>query len=197
MSGSWGFQILPYIDQTPLFKGAVAPSAGIAAFTCPGRGRPTYRTTTNWPWQDYFINVYLNDSVTVSASTADSKRTLVSIVDGSANTVFVGHGNIQTSLYSQATDMANVSAGIHIGGTWATARGGPATPSSPSCLLARDNSTAVTTTGTQWGGAFSQGALMGMCDGTVRLFPYNMNGKSFGAFLTPNGFEVSWVCADT
>ncbi len=195
-SGSWGFQILPFIDQGSLFKEAVAPSAGIAAFMCPGRGRPAYTTTTGWPWTDYFINVYLNDGTGSAPDAADVKRTPVAMIDGSSNTIFAGHGNIQTTLYDKATDMPNVSAGIHIGGTWATSRGGPNWSSAPNCALARDNSDDVLTTGIQWGGPFPQGSLVGMCDGTVRLFPYNMSGGTFGAFLTPNGGEVSSLCGD-
>jgi len=194
-SGSWGFQILSYLDQTPLFMnnpGAApaAPSAGIQAFLCPGRGRPGFTTTTNWPWSDYFLNVYLNDAASGYAA-VDIKRTLVGIVDGSSNTVFVGHGNIQTTLYSQSTDMANVSTGIHLGGTSGTARGGPSTaaaPASPNCVLGRDSSTAPT--GSSWGSPFAQGALMCMGDATVRMFPYSMNGTVFGAFLTPVGGET-------
>jgi type II secretory pathway pseudopilin PulG len=193
-SGSWGFQILPFLDQKPLFNDAKAPSAGIPTFMCPGRGRPAYTKTTDWPWTDYFINDYLNDATGSAPNTADSKRTLDGIIDGSSNTIFAGHGNIQTTLYGQAMDMASVSAGIHVGGTWATARGGPNTPSFPSCLLARDDSAPVTASGTQWGSAFPEGALMGFCDGTVRLFPYNMSGPAFGAFLTPNGVEVVTPC---
>jgi Protein of unknown function (DUF1559) len=187
-SGSWCFQILPFIDQAPLFNEAKAPSAGIAAFMCPGRGRPAYSTSTDWPWTDYFINDYLNDSTGSAPDTFDIKRTLVGLINGTSNTIFAGHGNIQTTLYAQDTDMPNISAGIHIGGTWATARGGP-NKIAPNCALARDNSNAVAANGTQWGGPFPQGGLMGMCDGTVRMFSYDMSGTTFGRFLDPFGFD--------
>ena len=39
-----------------------------------------------------------------------------------------------------------------------------------------------------WGGPFSQGGLMCMGDGTVRMFPYALENVS--AFLTPAGGEV-------
>ncbi len=46
-SGSWGYQILPFIDQQPLFDsqaGTIPTSWGdkLAAFNCPLRGRPGY-----------------------------------------------------------------------------------------------------------------------------------------------------------
>jgi len=43
-SGSWAFQILPFIDQNPLFitpGTLITPNYGITAFMCPGRGRAT------------------------------------------------------------------------------------------------------------------------------------------------------------
>ena len=52
----------------------------------------------------------------------------------------------------------------------------------------------MTTNG--WGSSFAQGGLMGMLDGTVRMFPYSMGntgaftGSPLGAFLTPTNGEV-------
>jgi prepilin-type N-terminal cleavage/methylation domain-containing protein len=193
-SGSWAFQILSYLDQTPLFESNLAPAAGIAAYLCPGRGRPSYITTAsapapanpdvNWPWTDYFLNVVINDPINQTANLYDARRTLVGITDGASNTVLAGHGNIQTSLYSSATSMTNVSAGINNGGTFGTARGGA------TGLLARDNGNPVIGTGLQWGSPFAQGGLMAMADATVRMFPYQMSGPTFQAFLTPTGGET-------
>ena len=41
--GSFAFQILPYLDQGPLYAqatGGSGPAIGLAVFMCPGRGRP-------------------------------------------------------------------------------------------------------------------------------------------------------------
>jgi prepilin-type N-terminal cleavage/methylation domain-containing protein len=193
-SGSWGFQILPYIDQGPLFTSAVAPNAGIAAFMCPGRGRPLYPTsgsvvTSGWPWTDYFLNDLLNDSTGTTPGAANIKRTLVGITDGTSNTVLTGHGNIQTTQYSSSTEMAGISVNIATGGTWGTARSGTVSGTTATAALAADSPTVVPT-GLSWGGPFPQGALIGMADATVRLFGYSLNGATFGAFLTPSGNEV-------
>ena len=40
-----------------------------------------------------------------------------------------------------------------------------------------------------WGGPLPQGGLMGLGDGTVRLFPYAYQG--FSAFLTPDGNDLA------
>jgi prepilin-type N-terminal cleavage/methylation domain-containing protein len=201
-SGSWAFMILSYIDQAPLFNNtnltsnssyvaAAAPSAGLAAYMCPGRGRPTYCTTDNWPWTDYFINECLNDPLGTSGpGSADTRRTLVGITDGTSNTILTGHGNIQTTLYSQSTAMAGISTEILLGGSWGTARGpGGATPSATTVLFARDTTTSPSTTGLSWGSPFPQGGLMGMADATVRMFPYSVQPTLY-QFLTPTGGEI-------
>jgi prepilin-type N-terminal cleavage/methylation domain-containing protein len=197
-AGSWQWQILSYIDQAPLFSGQAgvltAPAAGIPAYMCPGRGRPSYITSAtagiavtdlNWPWSDYFLNALLNDPTTFTANLPDVRRTLVGITDGTSNTILAGHGQILPSLYSSSTGMPNISSGINCGGTWGTARG-TAAPA-----FARDSNTIPpVTTGASWGSPFPQGGLMGMADATVRMFPYSLAGTQLYQFLTPTGGEV-------
>ena len=200
-SGSWGFQLLTFLDQTPLFNYTAAPAAGLAVFMCPGRGRPMYDTTSNWPWTDYFYNAYLNDPLTGTANAADAKRTLVGIIDGSSNTIFAGHANINPAQYSNTTAATvTLSGPINIGGTFNSARN--VSGSSPGFNRDLTGVPTSTSTTSNWGSAFAQGGLMGICDGTVRMFPYGMTlgtvssstGSatlgSFAAFLTPNGNEV-------
>ncbi|MSU79080.1 MAG: DUF1559 domain-containing protein [Gemmataceae bacterium] len=198
-SGSWGFQITPYMDQTPIFtNGATAATtvAGIAAYMCPGRGRPSYLAGGAGPasgmWCDFFYNGYLNSSGFAASSPngADVRRTMVGISDGSSNTIFAGHGNIATGSWSSSALIANQSSSLFTGGLVTTYRGGGAGSASvgPATVLARDT---AATTGNTWGSPYAQGALMGMGDGTVRMFPYSITGNPFGAFLTPNNGEVS------
>jgi prepilin-type N-terminal cleavage/methylation domain-containing protein len=85
-TGSWQFQILAFIDQAPLFNGSggvlTAPSAGLAAYMCPGRGRPAYVVTSsgnvngsdaNWPWSDYFLNAYINEPTPVPTFAGEAR----------------------------------------------------------------------------------------------------------------------------
>jgi prepilin-type N-terminal cleavage/methylation domain-containing protein len=194
-TGSWQFMILSYIDQAPLFTNNVAPASGLAAYMCPGRGRPSYiavstgnaTSDAGWPWSDYFLNEIINDSTGAAPAAADTRRTLVGITDGTSNTILAGHGQIQPSLYSSSTGMLNTSSGINFGGTWGTARGGT---TAATALFARDSNTIPpNTTGGSWGSPFPQGGLMGMADATVRMFPYQMQTTLF-QFLTPTGGEV-------
>jgi prepilin-type N-terminal cleavage/methylation domain-containing protein len=197
-TGSWQFQVLTYLDQTPLFSGTngvlVAPNAGIAAYLCPGRGRPTYAAaiglndpgTIGWPWSDYFLNEVINDSTGANPALPDVHRTLVGITDGSSNTILCGHGQIAPANYSSATTSLNITTTINHGGTWGTARGG----SAALIVFARDNNTNQPNPGgISWGGPFPQGALMCMADATVRMFPYQLTGAQIYQFLTPTGGE--------
>ena len=62
-SGSRAYQILPFIDQAPMFNNPENFKAvGIAAYMCPGRGRPLFEAGGG-PWTDYFYNNYLNSDV--------------------------------------------------------------------------------------------------------------------------------------
>jgi prepilin-type N-terminal cleavage/methylation domain-containing protein len=94
-SGSWLFQVLPYVDQQTMFHlsgvAATPPTSaaaagmtaaahqipvamrnsGIATYICPGRGRQAYISNVG-PWADYAINIYLNLSSAVPQTTAAS-----------------------------------------------------------------------------------------------------------------------------
>jgi hypothetical protein len=184
-SGSWAFQILPYVDQGPMYA-TVDKSRGVAIYMCPGRGRPQM-DAGNGAWTDYFINGFLNDPKQASKPDApDFKRSIIAIPDGTSNTVMVGHGNISSLDYTKSGKVAG-SGSIFVGGTIGTLRAGNNADANPTgVFLARDS--AVTPSIGNWGGPFSQGALMCMGDASVRTFPYAT--ANFGAFLTPAGNEM-------
>ena len=187
-SGDWGFQILSYIDQAPLFLN-VNRSTGLAVYMCPGRGRPPVEIAKDagGAWSDYFWNNYLNDPKNAEKpDNADFKRTLVGITDGTSNTILAGHGNIEISQYKAQSNVTLCSTVLN-GGTFGTARAGKNGETSPAGITLQRDSENAPTMGS-WGGPLPQGALMGMCDGTVRMFPYGLN--NLGDFLTPTGGEV-------
>jgi type II secretory pathway pseudopilin PulG len=193
-SGSWAFQILPYIDQGPMFKtGPDRPGVRaevIGAYLCPQRCRQLVEKDRG-AWTDYFINNYVNDPKNASKpNNADTKVTMASIKDGTSNTVFAAQGNISTRDYEKERGVTG-STNIFAGGQAGTMRAGtdwrPGT--APFASMLRDSADPPDLANGGWGGPFPQGALMGMGDGTVRMFPYAMSGTVFGAFLTPNGDE--------
>jgi prepilin-type N-terminal cleavage/methylation domain-containing protein len=125
-SGSWGFQISPFIDQSVVFANPAGANLGISAYMCPGRGRPTMTTTaydgaTSPPWADYVINPWLNDQVAGSVSAPDNHMTMVGITDGTSNTIFYGHGQVRPADYATMVSTAGYLFTILEGGTTATA----------------------------------------------------------------------------
>ena len=117
-SGSWAFQILPFIEQANIFKN-VDRTAAIKTYLCPGRNRPAVETSNGGgAWSDYFLNNYLNDAANAEKpDNADKKITFINITDGTSNTVLAGHGNIDTKQYESAKDV-KLSSNIFNGGTF-------------------------------------------------------------------------------
>jgi hypothetical protein len=192
-SGSWAFQILPFINQNALFtNNPINRNVGVPAYTCPGRGRPPVSATG--AWTDYFINTWVNDSAVGGVATPDTRRTLVGITDGTSNTIIVGHGTVDPTLYSSTTAIAQ-STDIFNGGNAGTARN-----------VTTNRRDMTGDRSLNWGGPFPQGALMAMGDATVRLFPYTsysggvitagvstVTTPGLGAFLTPTGGEAAML----
>jgi type II secretory pathway pseudopilin PulG len=195
VTGSWAFMILPYVDQEPMFASA-GTHAGVAVFMCPGRNRPVHCTGMGGPgaWTDYFINSFLNDS-NGDPTARSNKRTVRGVIDGSSETILVGHGQIRPSDYGLPNTLAGFTDIIFSGGSPANCR--------PNTTVVNSQDAENSLPG-NWGGPFSQGSLMAMADASVRLFPYTVTGgtitdgecdggdgehRPFGFLLTPSGGE--------
>ena len=189
-SGSWAFQILPYIDQNHMFGNPeIGRQSGIPILMCPGRSRPNFEHGGG-AWTDYFINNYVNNAEgALKPDGPDQRRSMAGIMDGTSNTIFAGHGNISVPQYSLAANVA-MSSNIFMGGTDGTMRAGNNGRANPTGVSLLRDSPNLPQVGS-WGGPFPVGGLMAMGDGAVRIFPYNTN--NFGAFLTPNGGEQVFV----
>ena len=191
-SGSWGFQILPFVDQANIFAKPTRDLV-IAVFRCPARDRSAFEIVKDGggAWTDYFYNNYLNDPLEATKPNApDKKRRFLGITDGTSNTVMVGHGNVNTKQYMATADVA-FSSNIFDGGTNGTMRAGnntkPNEPASPGGVtLARDSDQNPGVG--SWGGPFHNGFLIVLCDGSARFVTYNIN--NFSALLTPDGGEA-------
>lgn len=190
-SGSWGYQILPFVDQARAFNQADR-TAIVPTYLCPGRGRPPLEAGKG-AWSDYYYNNYLNASDQASQPDGfDRKRTLMAVADGTSNTVFAGHGAINRQQYMQSQNVTLCST-VFVGGTFGTARAGNNVQQfgqDPTGVTFRRDDDIAPTLGS-WGGPFPGGGLMAMCDGTVRTFPYHTN--NLGQFLTPNGGENAFL----
>jgi prepilin-type N-terminal cleavage/methylation domain-containing protein len=188
-SGSWAFQILPFIEQANTFK-KVDRMAIISVYLCPGRGRPKLETSNGGgAWTDYFYNNYLNDPMNAEKADAkDDKRTFIGITDGTSNTVMLGHGNINPKQYLSNANVT-LSTNIFGGGTFGTARAGKNGAANPKGVTLQRDSENAPEMGS-WGGPFAGGALVAFCDGSVRFVSYTLGGDNMGALLTPAGGEA-------
>jgi hypothetical protein len=185
-SGSWGFQIAPFIDQSQMFAAGTS-DVGIATLMCPGRGRPSSSITpalgaATPPWSDYVINPWLNDplgggGLTSISAVSDNKRTLAGITDGSSNTILFGHGQINTGDYGTRIATPGYMNTILIGGTTATALS--SNPAAGPVTFARDSAETRRDAARGWGSPYAQGCLMSLGDATVRMFPYSLGVGSF------------------
>lgn len=119
------------------------------------------------PATDYGINPYIN-STSGSLSAAPSKIKMNTISDGTSNTILLGQIYYPVTQYSDSSVSATDSRmSIFRAGTSATGRNGLG---DSAATWLRDGSAAAFN---QWGSPLSEGGLMAMADGTVRLFPYS------------------------
>ncbi len=120
------------------------------------------------PATDFGMNPYLN-SPTGTLNATDRKRTLVGIQDGSSNTILLGHIYVARSDYPLTTAAsANAQLPIFRGGQNGTSRNGLG--DTAATWLMDGTATALN----QWGSPMTEGGLMAMGDGTIRVFPYQV-----------------------
>jgi prepilin-type N-terminal cleavage/methylation domain-containing protein len=185
-TGSWAFMILPFIEQQPLYNrangtGLNAYKTGVAVYLCPARSRVPFATSDVYgSYTDYGINAYLNNShrtcTNCGGTTLEDpnrRAILVGIPDGSSNVIFAGHLLIRPNRY-QNTAGRDWRESIWQGGYGGTAR------RDFDCFRQDDNGAPLNC----WGAPFSQGGLFVMCDGSVRMFPYNTS--RLVRFFRPN-----------
>ena len=113
--GPFSYDLLPYIEQSAMWSlgtaGAQPPacvSSGtiVKAFLSPGRGRTAYLDSNKWQGSDYGINAYpYNGNQTSTAAGTwhganKTNLTLVSITDGTSNTIFLGEKSVSSNSYT-------------------------------------------------------------------------------------------------
>ena len=169
---SYAFQILPYIEQGNYyqsFNGTLnkAPAgtqlSPIKGLLCPSRGRQGVATSgVLGPKTDYAINANVNDS-NGGRGSANAKRRIETLGDGSSNTIAVGQKYMKRGDYPSSS-----------GSGWdeSILQGGSGGPSRSASWLIRDHAT--TAPNNQWGSPYVSGAPFAMYDGSVRFINFNV-----------------------
>jgi len=174
----WAYQILPYIEQKALFDARPqVQTAGVPVYLCPSRAHQKFSTGTspnspgiNGPYTNYCINwqSFPNDW------TAIRPLPLISNLNGTSNTVFVGEGRMDTNQINN-TNSSNWEEVIYSGGYGGTGRGDPnagnqgttIVPDAPG--IGQNNG---------WGSPHGGGAQFVMCDGSVRMISFSLSGSA-------------------
>jgi prepilin-type N-terminal cleavage/methylation domain-containing protein len=180
--GSWGYQILPFIEQDNLHRiqngGTTnARASTVKTFLCPGRGRPGMATSgVVGPMTDYAINCWLNNPGDTGAQDVRTlnRRTIQSIPDGSSNTILVGHKYVGLADYGRTAGSGWDESIMQ--GAW-----GGAGRAQPNYTQDRAGSAL----GNWWGGPFPGGGLFLMGDGHVRTIPYSTAAAQFRLLMHP------------
>jgi prepilin-type N-terminal cleavage/methylation domain-containing protein len=168
-SGSWAYQILPYVEQRALFDNAPGaapgPQLAVSMFVCPGRARVGFTNPggnpRTGPTTDYAINTWLNDPIGGSTGAADRRLRLIGMMDGTSNTIFAGHASLQTEQY-ETDDPGNWNETFFVGGYGGSGRGGSTCQADGPGISHGNN----------WGGPFPGAALFVLGDGSVRPITY-------------------------
>ncbi len=115
--GPWTYQILPFIEQQalynlPAWNGTAAtsvanpvPGIPVKVFMDPGRGRAMLDQSFNSALTDFALNTNPFGTTNYALFEGKAMRTLLSISDGTSNTVFVGEKALATGRYNNGTGL--------------------------------------------------------------------------------------------
>jgi prepilin-type N-terminal cleavage/methylation domain-containing protein/prepilin-type processing-associated H-X9-DG protein len=198
-TGSWGYSILPYLEQQ---NAVAANDQGVNAkvFLCPSRGRdqpqvvpevdpfiPSLIYTSGGlnPWckTDYAGNWYVlvNRWWAGGCPLVGFPMPLLSITDGTSNTILAGEKAMAPQRYNTGT--WDFDEPIFAGGSCGTGRSGT--------VIVQDVVAGATDSfPDNWGGPHVGSAQFVFADGSVRSLLFGLDGNIVFALLTPNGGEV-------
>jgi prepilin-type N-terminal cleavage/methylation domain-containing protein len=210
-SGSWLFQILPYMEHAAVYQSTDMKQivgATIPAYFCPSRRKPSsWTNTAGWTYglNDYTgggnssqgIFVYSWDPGKDYWGNPTYNRKIVHVTDGTSTTIAVGEKNLCLRVLNQGTDVCDVagySFGRDSGGGYADAY--DSTMSIHNLQPARDASDICNTVvnggityqlGTRGFGSSHVGAFNAvMVDGAVRSVKYTITATIFQNWILYN-----------
>jgi len=185
----WAFQILPYIEQGPMYQAAkgaqgatptsvVVQNAGVKTYQCPARSRQPYSSTAvyppgfNGPMTDYAINLVSFPNELSTGTYQIRTMSTITTSNGTSNTIFVGEKFVDLTAYGNTASGAagpadNYDENIYTGGSFGTGRG--------TALIKKDDKSG--TAQNIWGSPFTSGCPFVMCDGSVRMIAYTQSGS--------------------
>jgi prepilin-type N-terminal cleavage/methylation domain-containing protein len=181
-TGSWCFQILPYIEQTSIFN-AGDLTTPVKVLLDPGRGRQPnipVDTAHGGVYTGYIITDFSINVIPFGGGTNGDVRFLpiTTITDGTSNTIFLGEKSVDPNMYT--SDGGNWDEPAYFGQWGGCERGGTGILQDTPGVNYPDN----------WGSIYSGGCPFAMYDGSVRLVPYGFNATAFYCYLTHNAGDT-------
>lgn len=183
-TGSWGYCILPYVEQEPLYR-LRDWTIGVPVFICPTRrsaeaksvvAADMYGTYTSggyaWSRTDYGVNIDACDN-------RPKCRTMAQITDGLSNTILVGEKAYDVTAQAQNW---YYDESFFLGGSKGTSRNGLGLDhDGPGFFFInyKDN----------WGSSHPGGVQFLFGDGAVRLLAFDTDATVLAALQTPDGGE--------
>jgi len=189
------FQILPYVEQNPLFNAVLAVAsnnggqataaintpAGVPIYICPARPHANLVATSNgsapsfWgPFTDYKLNgnSFSSNNGTNTYGQATPRIALVQIsgLNGTSNTIYFGEGSMDTNFALNNTSTSGWDECIFSGGYGGTARW-----SNYPIIVADGPGNGGNNN--YWGGPHPGNTAFGFCDGSVRMIS-NINSNT-------------------
>jgi prepilin-type N-terminal cleavage/methylation domain-containing protein len=202
----WGFQILPFIEQEGLWKGASAGSvaqaqinvigAAVKQFACPGRRGPQVTVGGAWYGPGGSYGHMMSDYASALGSNGNdgaiqynpggtggvNGTTMVQFADGTSNTLMIGDKCLD--LCYLGSFMSDDNEGYTSGWDWDVVRptnAGPPIPDGRFC----------TSYGLNRFGSSHTGGINGLLgDGSVRVISYSISYNTFYGLGTRSGGEV-------
>jgi prepilin-type N-terminal cleavage/methylation domain-containing protein len=199
--GPWTYQILPYIEQQNLWNSwglawntntpPAGVSLGVKIFMDPGRGR-TLVDANGAARTDYCLNSYPFNgnacSTSFGAGTPSAlvrPLTLMSISDGTSNTLFVGEKALPTTQYNTPAVGWNECAWE---ATSNNSRDGILSYQDSNSVLKSQNGAPYGAE--MWGAPYSGGFPICMYDGSVRIMQYDTSGNYLKPLITSNAGDL-------
>jgi prepilin-type N-terminal cleavage/methylation domain-containing protein len=182
----WAFQLLPYIEQKPMFVAAGGGTAtavggnypGIKTYLDPGRNHiPAATSGGNSPGinashTDYAINGIgfgqTGNLTATSYTLYTPNMSVITSLNGTSNTIFVGEKSIDSGFAATNTSSSGWDEDIFSGGYGGTDRW------QDPPILVKD---AANNNGNNnyFGGPYTAGTLFVMCDGSVRTVNWSFS----------------------
>jgi prepilin-type N-terminal cleavage/methylation domain-containing protein len=187
-TGSWGYSLLPFIEQGNIYKDPNGHMVPVPTYMCPLRARQNPQTVpatdpifagygydaagrNPWSKTDYAAN-----SLVVRARKKNMK--LTSITDGTSNTLLAGEKSLDPRAYDTGGWLWDEP--IWAGGNGGNARNGT--------LVQKDSP--GDTFSNDWGSAHTAGVQFLFADADVRTIAFGADATLIGSLLTPQGGEV-------